>query len=108
MEKNKIIIDKIQFTSELFIIKSTCGHIFTSKINKGSVEFSVYNEDNQEINISNIEEGNIIYIVSFPNKNIDLKEQKNSIIKKILVKNKYVFNSDSSEDLEDNTEKYFK
>ena len=107
MEKNKIRIDKIQITNDLFIINSTCGHIFTSKINKGSVEFNVYNEDEQEINISNIEEGDIIYIVSFPNKKIDIKEQKNSIIKKILVKNKYVFNSDSSEDLEDDTEKYF-
>jgi hypothetical protein len=98
MEKYKIIIKQINFTPELFTIISTTDINFVSKINKGSIDFKIYNEDNQEVNLSNIEEGDIIYIYTMPiYKNINLIDQ-NIIIKKILIKNKYIFNSESSND----------
>lgn len=107
MEKKKIIINSISFTNDLFTIKDTNGHEFTGKIVKGSVDFKVYNEDSQEMNISNIEEGDVINILITKNNTIDLKEQKNSIIKKIIIKNKYIFNSESSDDFEVSSENYF-
>ena len=98
MEKYKIIIKQINFTPELFTIISTTDINFVSKINKGSIDFKIYNEDNQEVKLSNFEEGDIIYIYTMPiYKNINLIDQ-NIIIKKILIKNKYIFNSESSND----------
>ncbi len=104
----KIKINSINITQESFIITGTDGRIFTSKIKKGSVNFQVYNQDNQEVNISNIEEGDVIKIQTINEKSLDKTQQKNNIIKKIIIKNKYVFNSESSDDLESGDENYYK
>jgi hypothetical protein len=103
----KIKINSINYTNNLFIIKDITNNLFTGKIIKGSVNFKVFNEDNQEVNIGNIEEGDVVKIYTVKNKTFDLKEQKNSIIKKIIIKNKYVFNSDTSDDCEVSYENYF-
>ena len=103
----KIKINSINLLDNLFIITDTNGKIFTSKILKGSVNFRVYNEDNQEVDLSNIEEGSIVKIQIIDEKISDFKEQKNNIIKKIIIKNKYVFNSESSDDLKLDDENYF-
>ena len=79
----------------------------TGNILKGSVDFRIYNEDNEEVNLSNIEEGDVIKIQTISIKSSDLKEQKNNIIKKIIIKNKYVFNSESSDDIKSDDENYF-
>ena len=101
MNKYKIVIKQIIITSELFTIISTNDINFISKINKGSINFKIYNEDCQEVNLSNIEEGDIIYIYTQSiYKSIDLID-KPIIIKKILIKNKYIFNSESSNDSND-------
>ncbi len=104
----KIKINSINITKESFIITDTDGRTFTSKIKKGSVNFQVYNQDNQEVNISNIEEGDVIKIQTINKKSLDKTQQKNNIIKKIIIKNKYVFNSESSDDLETDDESYYK
>ena len=120
--KHKIKIKSINIDKNNFIIKSENNQMFTSKIIKGSVDFKIYNENNEEVNLSNLEVGDLIQVYE----NIDLKpdennevnkllkllgesnyininnnfkktEQKNSIINKIIIKNKYIFNSDSSE-----------
>ena len=103
----KIKISSMNLTKDLFIITDTNGKIFTGKILKGSVDFRIYNEDNQEVNLSNIEEGDVIKIQTNNIKSFDLKEQKNNIIKKIIIKNKYVFNSESSDDFKSDDENYF-
>ena len=107
MDKHKITISEIKLENNFFIIRDNLGKTFTGKIIKGSVDFKVFNENNEEVNISNIEEGDIIKIYTSGIKQSDLKEQKNSIIKKIIIKNKYVFNSDCSSDSELEAEKYF-
>jgi len=114
MIKNKIKISKIIIENNLFKIISDNNIEFISKIHKGSVNFKIYNEDNQEVNISNINEGDKIKI--YTNKKINLTNEdklvnilnninnnniKNNIISKILIKNKYEFNSDSSNDYND-------
>jgi len=104
----KIKINSINITKESFIITDTEGRKFTSKIKKGSVNFQVYNQDNQEVNISNIVEGDVIKIESTRDKSLDKTQQKNNIIKKIIIKNKYVFNSESSDELETDDENYYK
>jgi hypothetical protein len=103
----KIKINSMNLTKDLFIITDTNGKTFTGKILKGSVDFRIYNEDNQEVNLSNIEEGDVIKIQTYDIKSSDLKEEKNNIIKKIIIKNKYVFNSESSDDFKSDDENYF-
>jgi len=98
MVKYKIVIKQIIITPELFTIISTDGIKFVSKINKGSINFKIYNEDYQQVNLCNINEDDIVNIYSTPlYKSIDLINQ-NIIIKKILIKNKYIFHSESSDD----------
>jgi hypothetical protein len=113
--KHKIKIKSINIDKNNFIIESDNNLIFTSRIIKGSVDFKIYNENNEEVYLSNLEVGDLIqvyqHINSKPekkdvnklldlldNKNNNFKkpEQKNSI-NKIVIKNKYVFNSESSE-----------
>lgn len=120
--KHKIKIKLINIDKNNFIIESENNQTFTSKIIKGSVDFKIYNENNEEVNLSNLEVGDLIQIYennnSKPNESNDVNkllklldetnynnannylkktEQKNSIINKIIIKNKYIFNSDSSE-----------
>jgi len=120
--KHKIKVKTINIDKNNFIIESENNHIFTAKIVKGSVDFKIYNENNEEVNLSNLEVGDLIQVyenVSLKlyenndvnkllkllgekklidtNNNFKKTEQKNSIINKIIIKNKYIFNSDSSE-----------
>jgi hypothetical protein len=100
MYKYKIVIKQIIITPELFKIISIDGINFISKINKGSIKFKIYNEDNQQVNLCNINEGDIVNIYTkqlYKSKSIDLINQT-IIIKKILIKNKYIFHSESSDD----------
>jgi hypothetical protein len=115
MENNKIQIkkikiNKIQIENNLFKITDTNKNIFIGKIIKGSVNFKIFNENNEEVSINNIEEGDIIKIQTSDKKLEDLHEQKNSLIKKIIIKNKYTFNLESSEEFEEfetDTDEYF-
>lgn len=104
---DKIKIHSMNLTKDFITITDTNGKTFTGKILKGSVDFHIYNENNQEVSLSNIEEGDIIKIQTINIKSSDLKEQKNNIIKKIIIKNKYVFNSESSDDFKSDDENYF-
>jgi hypothetical protein len=89
--KYKIKIRKLILNTNNFIIESYDGEIFEVPIKKGSIQCKIYNEANQEVNLSSIEENSLVTIIK--NKNTE----KNSIvIRKIIVKNNYVFNSDSS------------
>lgn len=114
--KHKIKIKSINIDKNNFIIKSENNLTFISKIIKGSVNFKIFNENDDEVNLSNLEVGDLIQIYEITdskpenkdidkllrlldNKNNNFKkpEQKNSIINKIIIKNKYIFNSESSE-----------
>lgn len=90
MIKDKIKIDKIDIVDNLFIIKPNYDKTYYSKIIKGSVNFTIFNESKQELNLNNIEIGDIIKIYGKKN-----KENNNIIINKIIVKNKYFFNSET-------------
>ena len=91
----KIRINKILITDKLLTILSTNDQNFISKIKKGSVCFKIFNESNDEMDLCCLEDHSLIQILGiFDN------EQKNIIIKKIFIKNKYVFNSESSDDFE--------
>ncbi len=112
IEKFKVKIDKIIISNNELNLLSSNGITFKSQILKGSIGFKIFNEANQEVNFGNLEEGEIIKIYGTNeiikdsenlNSNSDEKKvsQKNNIIiKKIIIKNRYVFNSDSSDDLE--------
>ena len=77
----KTKINKIIITDNEFILE--CNNIkYISYITLGSVNFLLYNEYNEEINICNLEENDIIKIFF-------IKDNNNNIIKKILMKNKY-------------------
>jgi hypothetical protein len=87
MKKTKIKINKINIENDNFIIVSN-NIVYSAPIISGSVMFKIYNENNKEVDLSSIDENDIITMYS---NNI------NSIIK-IRIKNKYIFNSDSSEE----------
>lgn len=128
INKYKIRIGKISIEPDEFIIESTDKQIFRSKIIRGSVNFRIYNEDLKEVSLSNIEEDDIITIYGSTKKLENLLNNKRSlfnelssdanklisliggtdklnknkiIIKKIIIKNKYDFNMDSSEEITD-------
>ncbi len=124
LNKYKIKISKIDFNSNDFKIESDDGKIFTSPIKKGSVQCKIFNESNQEVNLSCIEENGLVTIIGLklekttisdkqklynylvndlennqPEKSENNQPEKNIIvIRKIIVKNNYVFNSDSSDE----------
>ncbi len=137
INKYKIKIGLIDFNANNFKIISDDGKTFISKIKKGSVDFKIFNEHNQEVNLSNLESGDLIQVYGsskYPSNNHLLSndekkdvdsllkliggstslnnsldnnnklgkiDEKNSIIiKKIIIKNKYVFNSESSEEFD--------
>ena len=133
ISKYKIKIDSVDFDNNKFIIRSDKGEIFISKIKKGSVEFKIFNEHDQEVNLSNLDKGDMIQIIGVSDSklsdnilkseeknevatlleliggldnnnyknNMKKTDQKNSIIiKKIIIKNKYIFNSESSEEFD--------
>lgn len=133
ISKYKIKIDSVNFDNNKFIIRSDKGEIFISKIKKGSVEFKIFNEHDQEVNLSNLDKGDMIQIIGVSDSklsdnilnseeknevatlleliggldnnnyknNMKKTDQKNSIIiKKIIIKNKYIFNSESSEEFD--------
>ena len=95
LKKYKIKINNILLTSNSFTIKSTDNIIFKSPIIKGSIGFKIYNENNNEVNLSNINNNDLIIIYGNDN------EEDVINIHKIVIKNNYVLNSDSSDDIND-------
>jgi hypothetical protein len=99
--KHKIKINRFNFANNIFKIYSDDNICFGSFIKKGSVCFSIFNSLNEEVNLSCLECNQLITI--YADNNIDKKLEHNKekniiIIKKIKIKNNYVFNSDSSSD----------
>ena len=131
INKYKIKIESIDLNNNNFIIRSDKGQIFESKIKKGSVAFKIFNQHEQEVDLSNLESGDLIQIIGVSklndptikseentdmitllkliggsnieinNNKLGKTDQKNSIIiKKIIIKNKYVFTSETSEEFD--------
>lgn len=90
MKIYKININSIDMDDNMFVITSTDNTKFISNINKGSVSFLVYNEDDDEVNLNNL-------VVGINVKIIGLKNKENIIIKKIYIKNNYMLQLDESE-----------
>ena len=93
MQCQKIKINKIKLKKDNLIIKDILKRHFIIPIIKGSIDCKIYNENDEEVYLSNINEGDNVSIYT--------DKQKNDIIKKIIVKNKYVFIGESSESSED-------
>ena len=123
--KYKIKIRKIDLNSNNFRIESEDGKIFITSIKKGSIQCRIFNESNQEVNLGSLEENSLLTIIGSEmndskisdehrmynylindlennepkkNENNENKEKNIIVIKKIIVKNNYVFNSDSSDE----------
>ena len=63
MEKKKIKIKSINIKIDTLNIIDDNEIRYQCQILKGSINFLIYNEDNQEVNISNIEPGDIVKIL---------------------------------------------
>jgi hypothetical protein len=100
LNKYKIKIRKTYFNSNNFKIESYKGNIFTTTIKKGSVQCKIFNELQQEVNLTYLEENSLVTIIGLKKNNI-------IVIKKIIVKNNYVFNSDSSDEFNSDNSNYF-
>lgn len=120
LSKYKIKISKVELGNDYLTIISDNGNEFKSPIKKGSIECRIYNESNQEVSLGNLEENSLVTIlgttnnknklsdnqklynyltnnlVNEPNKS-ENREKNIIVIRKIIVKNNWVFNSDSSE-----------
>ena len=92
MNKFKIKIKKIEILNNIINIISYENIIFYSKINKGSINFKIYNNKYNEIGLDNLNENDIIVIYGTINDN----ENNNILIEKIKTNNKYMFISESS------------
>jgi hypothetical protein len=82
INKYKIKIASINFNNNNFIIESENGETFISKIIKGSVDFKIFNENDEEVNLSNLESGNLVQIIGFSKSKDDilnLEEKKMSM-----------------------------
>ncbi len=89
MEKHVVKINKIILEKNLFKIE-TDTKLFISKIIKGSVNFTIINENGDEISLQNVEENKIVTIYGENNNN-------NIVIRKLVVKMEYAFIDSSSE-----------
>ena len=94
--KYKIKIDKINLTDNSFNLYSSDNILFFSEIIKGSVKFKIFNEMDYEMSLFNLEEGELVTIYG------NIMIENKIIIKKIIIKNKYILDSDSSEDIDEN------
>ena len=125
LNKYKIKISKIDFNSNDFRIESDDGTIFTTPIKKGSIQCKIFNESNQEVSLSSIEENSLVTIIGSTNSSVieetkisdkqklynylvnnehvksEIKEKNIIVIRKIIVKNNYVFNYNSSEEYDE-------
>lgn len=104
--KYKIKISKMDITNNQLIIESDDGKQFVSEIKKGSVNFKIFNETEQEVNLGNLEENKLVTIfgsLNIINENKLMEKNKDKkniiIINKIRVKNNYIFDSESSDDI---------
>ena len=101
MNKYKIKIKKIEIFKDIIKIISNDDIIFISKIIKGSINFKIYNNificnknEYEEVGLNNLEINDIIIIYGI--NNYDKNNINNILIKKIKIKNKYNFTSESS------------
>ena len=110
MHKYKIKISKIDIIQSFFVLLSNNDELYYSNIIKGTIDFRIYNDNNMEINLDSINEGDniTIYGVKEDNKliiknNTISNYNKNTIIniKKIKIKAKYKFIEDSDEEYEE-------
>ena len=91
LKKYKIKINNILLSHDSLLIESTDNISFISPIIKGSIKFKIYNENGNEVTLANINNNDLVVI--YGNNNDTL-----ITIHKIIIKNNYILNSDSSDD----------
>tara|TARA_E500000178_G_C16965085_1_gene727984 strand:+ start:907 stop:1206 length:300 start_codon:yes stop_codon:yes gene_type:complete len=89
----KIKIDKMEKNDNYFVINSD-NDLYYLPIVNGSVDILVKNYDKEEVGFKYLEVGDKIRFKGYQD------NQNKIIIKKIYVETKYIFYSESSEDLE--------
>ena len=92
LKKYKIKINNIFLSQDYLIIKTIDDILFTSPIIKGSIKFKIYNENGNEVNLSNINNNDLVIIYGQDTQEATIN------INKIIIKNNYILNSDSSDD----------
>ena len=89
----KIIIKKFEKNNEFLIVNSD-NDIYMMEIKNGTIDTKIKNCQGDEVGINYLETGDIVKV-----KGVKTKLNK-FIIKKIYIKTKYVFCSESSEDFD--------
>ena len=89
MKKYKIKIKEIELNSKYLTITSTENKTFQTKIINGSINCRIINEERNEMFLSEINNDDLVTIYT-----------KDAMIDKIVIKNKYIFISESSEELD--------
>jgi hypothetical protein len=92
LKKYKIKINNILLSHDSLLIESTNNISFTSPIIKGSIKFKIYNENGDEVTLANINNNDLVVIYATDNNEALIN------IHKIIIKNNYILNSDSSDD----------
>ena len=92
LNKYKIKISKIDFNSNDFRIESDDGTIFITPIKKGSIQCKIFNESNQEVSLSSIEENSLVTIIGSTNSSVieETKRSDKQKLYKYLVNNEHV------------------
>ena len=99
MEQNNIVSENIIIRSFLhdkedLILNNENNIKYLLKIKDGTIKVIIKNCQGEEVGINYLEEGDVVKIKGY-------KIDKNKIIiKKIYIKTKYIFNSESSDDFE--------
>ena len=90
---NKITIKKFQREGDFLVVNSD-NNVYMVEIKNGTIDVKIKNCQGEEVGINYLEKGDIVKV-----KGTKIKLNK-FIIKKIYIKTKYIFNSESSEDLD--------
>ena len=89
-----IKINYFKIDDDKLIINEDKGKLYFLNINQGTIDALIKTDEGTEVGIKYLEEGDFIKIKG-------LEKESNKInIKKIYIKTKYLFNSETSEDLE--------
>ena len=89
-----IKINHFNIIDNIMVLNQDKGKIYYLKIKRGTVDAIIKTDEDEEVGIKYLDEGDMIKI-----KGIESEDNKINI-KKIYIKTKYLFNTESSEDLD--------
>ena len=94
IKKKNIIIESFKLNDNHLVLKSDENKVeYMLNIKNGSVDAKIKNCQGDDVGLKYLEKGDLIKIKGY-------KNSDKFILKKIYIKTKYLFNSESSEDFE--------